>query len=292
MTCLFCASEKIIDSPYENTLFNDKEFSYLKCGNCNLVYINPFPDNGDLEKMYPITYQGALAGSPNGCYDWLFKDIEKTGKYNRILDYGCGEGKFVLEAITKGYEVTGVEFNPELVKNLKLAFPQANFLSTSEFFENDELFDIIFLGNVLEHLTNPREMIQIFKRKLQVGGLLIMEGPLEDNFTLAGAFRRMFFSIRKKFGKKVGHTPWHIFFANYDNQLSVIENAGFEKLRYNVKENPWPFPGKFSECKSTKNLFFFLIAKLSIIFGYFIPKSGNVFTYIGRSMDNNSGNSN
>jgi SAM-dependent methyltransferase len=283
MACLFCGSDKVVNSPYESTLFNNKEFSYLKCAGCDLVYISPFPDNDDLDKMYPITYQGAFATAANGCYDWLFKDIENSGKYTKVLDYGCGEGKFILEAMAKGYEVTGVEFNLDLVQNLKKAFPQNNFLSTTQFFESEEKFDIIFLGNVLEHLTNPRQMIQIFKSKLNAGGLLAMEGPLEDNFTLAGAFRKAFFSVRKKSGNKVSHTPWHIFFANYNNQLAVITNAGFETIKYQAKEHPWPFPVKLSECHSVKTFAFFLIAKLSMGLDRFIPKSGNNFTYIGRS---------
>ncbi|MGF7078360.1 class I SAM-dependent methyltransferase [Mucilaginibacter sp. UYCu711] len=288
MACLFCGSDKVVNSPYESTLFNNKEFSYLKCASCDLVYISPFPNNDDFEKMYPITYQGAFATAATGRYDWLFKDIEKSGKYSKVLDYGCGEGKFLLEAMAKGYEVTGVEFNLDLVKSLKAAFPQNDFLSTTQFFESDERFDIIFLGNVLEHLTNPREMIQIFKSKLLPEGLLVMEGPLEDNFTLAGAIRKAFFSVRKKSGKKVSHTPWHMFFSNYNNQLAVINDAGFETIKYQVKEHPWPFPVKLAECNSIKSFTFFSIAKLSMLVDKCIYKSGNNFTYIGKSAGNSN----
>lgn len=282
MACLFCKSDKVVQSPYEDTLFNNKVFKYLKCGNCQLVYVSPLPTDDDFMQMYPTSYQGDLIAEANGYYNWLFDDVKKCGQYKGILDYGCGNGKFVLEALSKGYDVTGVEFNPTLVSNLKEKIPQADFLTVSAFLEQRASYDIIFLGNVLEHLTNPKEMLLYLKSRLNKNGLLILEGPIEDNFTIAGTLRKFFFNKRKHAGNKVYHAPRHIFYANYDNQLAILTSIGLEKIKYNINENSWPFPGSIKACRSIKDFAFWTIAVFSRLLGNFFPKSGNVFYYIGR----------
>lgn len=284
MACLFCNTTHTVNSAYEDTVFNKKVFSYLKCGNCGLVYISPLPVDADFVEMYPTSYQGELITKPSGSYDWLFKYVDASGKYHTLLDYGCGNGKFVVEAIAKGYEVTGVEFSPSLVTNLNSAVSAATFLTISDFLEQEKRYDIIFLGNVLEHLTNPAEMIAYFKKRLNENGLLILEGPIEENFTLAGVFRRYAFSRRKKAGQKMNHAPRHIFYANYKNQLAVLTAGGFEKLKYTVNEVAWPFPQSIKDCKSKKDYVFYTIAKTSKLIGAIIPKNGNTFFYIGKSI--------
>ncbi|WP_175404011.1 bifunctional 2-polyprenyl-6-hydroxyphenol methylase/3-demethylubiquinol 3-O-methyltransferase UbiG [Mucilaginibacter sp. PPCGB 2223] len=234
--------------------------------------------------MYPTSYQGKLITSATGCYDWLFKKVENAGKYARILDYGCGNGKFVAEAVAKGYQVTGIEYNEDLVQSLAQAIPGASFLTIGDFTSQTDLYDVIFLGNVLEHLTNPSEMLAYFKERLSTGGLLILEGPLEENFTIAGALRRWFFKRRKKRGQMAAHFPRHIFYADYNNQLDVLTRAGFEKIKYKVGEKTWPFPATLRECTSVKSVVFLLIGWFSIGLGWFIPHNGNLFFYIGRSI--------
>jgi SAM-dependent methyltransferase len=70
-----------------------------------------------------------LLAAASGAYNSLFSQIQSKGKYSSILDYGCGGGRFVVEAIDNGYtRVTGTEYNPDLVNNsYKLRFLQQHF---------------------------------------------------------------------------------------------------------------------------------------------------------------------
>ena len=111
--CLFCEHTQTRSTPFEDTVFNNKTFEYVQCTKCDLIFVNPLPDTDDLIKMYPVEYQGNLAIAASGAYNSLFSQIQSKGKYSSILDYGCGGGRFVVEALEKGYSVTGAEYNPE-----------------------------------------------------------------------------------------------------------------------------------------------------------------------------------
>ena len=286
MNCLFCQSTKITNSVFEDTIFNEKSFSYVKCTDCKLIFLSPLPDADDLIKMYPLEYQGELIKISDGLYNNLFHKISQHTTSKEIVDYGCGNGRFLIEAISKNYRVIGIEFNPKFVKKLKTEFPSEVFFTVKEFFDSTQKHNLIFLSNVLEHLTAPREVMKSLINKLNPGGLIILEGPIENNFNLALIFRKTFFSIRKAmFRKKLNHSPYHIFFSNYKNQLMFFETLGLKTLLYKIDENPWPFPSFWKEYKSVDKKIQFVIAKISIAFSKWFRNSGNVFIYIGKFSD-------
>ena len=60
MPCPFCLSSLVKSYPYPKNVFNGKDFSYVRCSNCDLVYLNRFPEYDDYEAMYPPSYQSNL----------------------------------------------------------------------------------------------------------------------------------------------------------------------------------------------------------------------------------------
>lgn len=282
--CLFCDSRKILDTVYENTIFNNKEFSYIKCASCKLIFVSPLPDNDDYDEMYPVSYQGTIIEAPVGLYDKLFSMIsEKFSNLNTILDYGCGNGRFVIEALDKGFQVTGTEYNPEIVSQLSKKFSNARFVTIDDFVKENNTFDAIFLSNVLEHLTNPKEVMIRLKDKLNPNGIFILEGPIEANFTLKLVFTKLIFSIRKKiFGKKTNHVPTHIFYSNKNNQENFFKSVGLETLYYNIEEDYWPFPSTLESSQGLKQKLMYIVAKISIFFSNIFNFWGDKFLYIGK----------
>jgi 2-polyprenyl-3-methyl-5-hydroxy-6-metoxy-1,4-benzoquinol methylase len=284
INCLFCDSYNITTSTYENTIFNNKEFEYLKCTNCKLVFLNPLPTTEDYIKMYPIEYQGKMATIANGSYDTLFQKINLFKKSNsQLLDYGCGNGRFVVEAIQNGYTVTGTEYNADLVKSLNQNFRTGTFLTIEEFYNTDKKYDIIFLSNVLEHLSNPKEIMLLLKNRLNKNGIFVIEGPIETNFNLTMPISKLLFYIRKRFlNKKANHIPTHIFYSNNRNQEQFFISLGLQTLSYEINETHWPFPAKYTECIGLKQKVMFYIADVSVRLNKYFKKWGNNFIYIGK----------
>lgn len=59
-------------------------------------------------------------------------DLAKVSKQGRVVELGCGDGRFMLEISKKGYKCTGYEFNPfvALVARYRLRkFPEATIRS-------------------------------------------------------------------------------------------------------------------------------------------------------------------
>ena len=213
----------------------------------------------------------------------MFSQIQSKGKYSSILDYGCGGGRFVVEALDKGYSVTGAEYNPDLVANLSKTFTKASFLTIDDFYKSDAKYDIIFLSNVLEHLTNPKEIMLKLRERVSENGLFVLEGPVENNFNLTLFTRKIIFFIRKNFfGKKASHTPTHILYANRKNQEQFLKDIGLTTLYYEIKESNWPYPMRYEDCHSLMQKLMYGIATLSVAMSKIFPFWGNNFVYIGK----------
>lgn len=281
--CLFCGNTKTASTPFEDTVFNNKTFEYVRCTKCNLIYVHPLPTTEDITKMYPVEYQGALTGPAYGRYDELFEKIKAQGNFTNIVDYGCGAGRFTVEAIEKGLTVTGVEYNPALVANLAATFTKATFITVDDFYKNDKKFDIIFLSNVLEHLPNPKEIMLKLKERLNPNGLFVLEGPVENNFNLTIIPRKTIFFIRKYFfKKKASHTPTHLLYSNAANQEQFFKDIGLETIYYKINESNRPFMYHYADCKTISQKIMFFVASFSVKMSTIFSFWGNEFMYIGK----------
>jgi len=93
----------------------------------------------------------------------------------KILDYGCGSGNYLLPLSTLGFDVTGVE-----VKNSKIldwARWRANKHNlTCKVIDHEEplpeIYDAIIFSDVLEHVPHPFQVVKKLHRALKTKGML------------------------------------------------------------------------------------------------------------------------
>ena len=300
MPCPFCNSNLHIATPFPKNRFNNKEFEYIRCNQCRLVYLNIFPDQKDYEAMYLPSYQGSetetgIQTDPyikeyglRFSYGYQFDIIKQNiGSTAKVLDYGCGTGHFVGNAVHYGLTCDGAEFNPEYVALLKKSFSTSNFFITDDILKGrvTDKYDVVRLSNVLEHLVTPGFVIEKLKALLNPGGLLLVEGPIEDNFSIAESFRKLYFRIGKWIHphRIVSAPPYHIFFSNIKNQQQFFNNCGLEEIHFKTAEEAWPFPDSFHKAKGVQGVLTTIIAKVSKWITNAIGRNwGNVFIYCGR----------
>lgn len=294
MKCLFCKCSNTNSSLLPVNKFNHKIFSFKKCSFCNLLYIDPVPDAADLEKMYPPSYQGEIIFEKIDInkkmpglrfpykeqLDWIKKFKDK----GKVLDYGCGNGHFIYNASQHDVIMDGVEFSSEVIRKLSDKLKPSVFFTVDNFRKSEMKYGVIRLSNVLEHFTNPRLEFQSIIDHLDEGGIVLLEGPLEYNTSLVNWFKWNYLRLRKWLNKNfvTNHTPTHIFFSNCKNQLQFFESFGLKTLCYKVKENTWPYPEHLNQVNSLGKLFKYLIGRISIFIGTFVPRYGNTFLYVGR----------
>jgi SAM-dependent methyltransferase len=103
----------------------------------------------------------------------------------RLLDFGCGDGKFLKAANLLGFEAFGVDFS-ESRRSRSRQLGGITLYSNLEDFQQDlpiaeniaeGRLDAITLFQVLEHLANPLKTLQQLSAALKPGGILVVEVP-------------------------------------------------------------------------------------------------------------------
>lgn len=100
----------------------------------------------------------------------------------RLLDVGCGEG-FVLAAFAaKGWDVSGIDFSAAGVAAMNPAM--ADRVEHGDVFAlldarvaAGATYDIVWLGNVLEHVLDPVGLMQALRRLVAIDGALVVTVP-------------------------------------------------------------------------------------------------------------------
>lgn len=296
MDCIFCSNNSFKQYSFPKIEFNNKLFLYQKCKNCNLIQLNPLPNEDDYNEMYKPDYQNnevdtnelddlnkplsGLRFSYKEQFDIIRKNV---GKNPSILDYGCGNGNFIYNAYQNGFEnVFGAEFNENYVQKLSTEMPNVKFYTIEDLLDNkeNEKYDVIRLSNVLEHLNNPNEVIGKLKKKLNNNGIFIVEGPIEANFYPMNIINKLYFNLTSN--RTLNIAPYHIFFSNYKNQRDFFKTFGLEEMLYRTKEISWPYPDRITFNSGIKTFVVSVLSYISrCISNTFSTTWGNTFIYVG-----------
>jgi SAM-dependent methyltransferase len=236
--------------PYA-TRFNDFTFDYVECGTCASVFVDPVPNQETLTKMYSReSYHDAYY---IGCQS---REYANSAKLLRrflpegasVLDYGCGLGLFLRALRSEGYFATGVEFDKNTADYAANsagcpAFSVADF--SLEGVKSN--YDAIHLGDVLEHLPEPAATVSELLGVLNPGGVLFVEGPLENNPSAVFWTARLYGATKRRLrpGFTGSSPPTHLLRVTEAQQLAFLmrPDFGLSRLYWDVQETGWPYAG-------------------------------------------------
>lgn len=247
--CPLCSAKANgVSFPY-STRFNDVLFKYLRCGDCNSVFVDPIPDLQTFVHMYAKTdyHDCHYEGKEGGAYTESARRLKQfLPAGSLVLDYGCGTGAFLKALDAEGFVPFGVEFDKDAAlfagKNAGCST-----LTVDEFEARSERlkFDAIHLGDVLEHLPAPASTLRELLSRLKSGGVLFVEGPIEINPSpvywtakIFGAIKRL---VRPYF---VGsHKPTHLYYTGAKQQMAFFFRASpsLHLQHWQIYETGWPY---------------------------------------------------
>ena len=100
----------------------------------------------------------------------------------RVLDVGCGNGtQLALSLVQDGFNLTGVDTDErsiEHARRLSREAANAEFICGSvEELSSTELFDVVILSEVLEHMTEPEALLEASVSRMAANALLIVTVP-------------------------------------------------------------------------------------------------------------------
>ncbi len=219
------------------SLFNPGEFiRYERCRDCGVVLRNPrLPADYRLsqyeDKVLP---DAAKALNPKSQIHYahmlrLLARLVPQGSGNRLLDFGCGSGGFLLEARKAGFDVMGLELNQDLARHVRVTHGIPTFqglISAPEFAA--ERFNVVVSSQVFEHLLDPLETLQEIKRHLEPPGIVLIEVPnLHD--------------IRERVHRGARMNDSHLFYFNGRSLPRMFGDCGFRVLRVQQGLRPYRY---------------------------------------------------
>lgn len=230
-------------------------FNIVECQNCNLIYVNPRIEEHKLNLVYAsdkilggnwknfwqffnmkiedtFTVNKKTKAYDVGLYDWKFDIIEKYFKSTekiKLLDIGCGDGKFVHDAKTKGYDALGIDLSPERIKNGKELYNLSNKelrCMNIDQFNSDEKFDVIVAWDVIEHLVSPNLFLEQIKRISHKETIILILTMSVDSITY------------KLFQKNWNYInpPQHLYYFSHLTMKRLYKKCGFDLIGVEMDE--------------------------------------------------------
>jgi len=215
--CPLCESNKMRAMLEAREFVLKRRYYTLSCcRDCGHVFINPAPDEVELEDYYAevvprlrALYATDSAQSPASVAEQPVEQekIDLLGSLNlldnagSILDIGFGSGGFILSMSKLGWRSVGLEFTDKV----DLTFdPTGKFevlfgLKSLDGVEPGQ-FDLITLWHVLEHLRDPVDVLRSMSRLLKPDGKIVIAVPNIESLS-ARVFGRHWYALSP---------PWHL----------------------------------------------------------------------------------
>lgn len=212
--------------------FSKNGFNIRKCKKCLTWFIFPTPTPAQINDVYGIDYfSGASKGFGYVDYDFdkeamksvfnsHLNDFEKFVKGRRLFDVGAATGYFMTVAKNRGWDVSGIEISEEASKRGRekgLNIVTGTLSDT----KIDQVFDVVTMWDVVEHMTNPDKDIDVVNKILKTKGLLAINTPDSG-------------SLFAKIMKQRWHLvvpPEHIWYFNRKSLCLLLERKGFKIIK-------------------------------------------------------------
>lgn len=282
--CPLCTSERSSGSWAGVTRFLGRDFRYRTCSDCRSLHCDPMPDNEVLEAMYGPEYPELVAADhdvedPKAPGHVL--DLARSRPPGRFVDFGCGDGALLAAMASAGWDVVGIEFDSDVARAVA-ARTGLRVITVAEAEDEAVDADMVNLGDVIEHLTEPDSTFRAALGMLGTDGVLVAQGPLENGRTVFGAIMRTVGRLRPDRIRE--GIPAHVILATEAGQRAFFQRHGLVTERFEVSEVWWPAPQTIAACRRRPRLLVIHLARrLSLTLGSILPGTcGDRYFYVGR----------
>lgn len=207
----------------------------------DFLEIHPKPSQEELNEYYEKAYYQDVTSTT---YQNVYSEEEMNyinGKINqkaaivdsyikgkgKLLDVGCGEGFVMNFFARKGWDVLGFDFSDfglmRFNSHLSNNFIKGDVYSLLEQeIKSGNKYELIWLGNVLEHVLDPVDLMKQLRGLLADNGLLVITVPNDGS-----EYQKLL--IEKSYVSRNWWVaiPDHISYFDYNGLLNISEHTGY-----------------------------------------------------------------
>jgi 2-polyprenyl-3-methyl-5-hydroxy-6-metoxy-1,4-benzoquinol methylase len=186
--------------------FTYQGYDYYRCGQCGHVATLPYPSDQVIDEHYAnqfksgnysVAHLNEVARS-SPCYQylklltsWFSRSHKGSLEGKEILDIGCFTGELLALLEKAGATVTGIELQREAAKIAQnRVFGTVMNESVFSADLKDKSFDVVVLSGVIEHVADPRRLVEKSVQLLKADGVLLIQTPNSGSW-LARVFRQL-----------------------------------------------------------------------------------------------------
>jgi len=208
----------------------DAMFTFVRCSACGFVYAEALPDSSFLQRLYSEVIDGARAATISQSPAWVSHQLELAarllarasgGGAIRVLDYGCGDGTVTKALNAAGVSCLGFEPYPR-----EAGSPAQHRITDSrDVIRAAAPFTSILLSDVLEHVPEPRSVLDECRDLLETGGWICISVP---DFS-AGRLRSVLGDLSAGRTVTAELNPWeHLNYFSPATLAAMVRAAGFD----------------------------------------------------------------
>ena len=244
--CLYCgagARAKVYAGVRDHFGIAPGAYDFFRCDDCASASLDPVPSADAVAAFYPRDYTFRPAAATESTARRLLRGLEWRLFYRpqyhdrlrtiarltgltsgRVLEVGCGSGTFLRMLADRGFDPHGVEISRDDAKYAReahgLPVTEGDLATAAA---DGERYDAVMLFYVVEHVTDPAELVRQAFAVLRAGGWLIAAVPVIDS-TQARVFGSRW--------SQVTEAPRHITLPSRRGLDHALRAAGFTDVRW------------------------------------------------------------
>ena len=151
-----------------------------------------------------------------------FRFLNKPQPGQLLLDVGCGNGDFLVLAAEVGWDAKGVEPDPKALDVARSRGVKVIQGSLDEIKKTGELYDVITMSHVIEHVHDPAAFVRLAFESLKSGGVLYIDTPNVQSLGLR-RFQKNWRGLE---------SPRHLVLFSEQGLRKILKISGFKKLYF------------------------------------------------------------
>lgn len=270
-TCNLCGGGVFVGMPF-HYVWEGQRFDGVQCRDCRLITLSPLPTDAQLQRLYGedyfagklhgldrlgVSYESWADGQAARARAFLRGELlRRRPGAARLLEIGAAMGHFLAAARDEGLEVAGVEISAAAARRAREKFGLDLLCANIEQVDQPAWrgrWDIVYAGDLFEHLRDPAGVLRHVHELLAPGGLFAINLP--GTFNLLST--RLATPLLQLAGRsrRLPEAPYHLYeyttatvgrlFAGRFGRVEVV-NLATPPWRLNLKSRSPAYLGKLA----------------------------------------------